>query len=265
MPRSGFEPAIPMFERPKTVLALDRAPLGPACTTNHSGKCDISWQTSDFITLVLHCDVRYPCYCLLMGRFNHWTSSLHGTVFARADYYTPLFHDTLLVTSENVLMGWQSQNNHTDDNFKTPQRINIEYMRHWRSLRVYPKVFGLRPITKYTLTTINTRWEATVIVMAEKLTRLTHKITVQVHQVAGSCTICRSCSRRPVRKLLDTPSSYIWRDGHCEALREPQHNTKSQPRRILETLVPSHNTTRHDITTQKNSRNAGVLPQQYTA
>jgi hypothetical protein len=27
MPRAGFEPAIPMFERPKTVLALDRAAI----------------------------------------------------------------------------------------------------------------------------------------------------------------------------------------------------------------------------------------------
>jgi hypothetical protein len=27
MPRAGFEPAIPMFERPKTELALDRAAI----------------------------------------------------------------------------------------------------------------------------------------------------------------------------------------------------------------------------------------------
>jgi hypothetical protein len=42
--------------------------------------------------------------------------------------------------------------------------------------------------------------------MAEKLTRLTHKIAIQLHLVAESCTICSYCSRRPVRKLLDTPS-----------------------------------------------------------
>jgi hypothetical protein len=42
--------------------------------------------------------------------------------------------------------------------------------------------------------------------MAAKLTRLTHKIAIQLHLVAESCTICSSCSRRPVRKLLDTPS-----------------------------------------------------------
>jgi hypothetical protein len=35
MPRARFEPAIPMFERPKTVLALDSAAIetGPAVTT----------------------------------------------------------------------------------------------------------------------------------------------------------------------------------------------------------------------------------------
>jgi hypothetical protein len=51
-----------------------------------------------------------------------------------------------------------------------------------------------------------TRWEATQSVMAAKLTRLTHKIAIQPHLVAESCTICSSRSRRPVLKLLDTPS-----------------------------------------------------------
>jgi hypothetical protein len=36
-----------------------------------------------------------------------------------------------------------------------------------------------------------------------KLTRLTYKIAIQLHVVAENCTIC---FRRPVRKLLDTPS-----------------------------------------------------------
>jgi len=39
--------------------------------------------------------------------------------------------------------------------------------------------------------------------MAAKLTRLTHKIAIQLHLVAESCNICSSRSRRPVRKLLD--------------------------------------------------------------
>jgi hypothetical protein len=58
-------------------------------------------------------------------------------------------------------------------------------------------------ITKYMLTTINTQ-EATQRVMVAKLTRLTHKIVIQLHLEAQSCTICSSCSKWPVWKLLDT-------------------------------------------------------------
>jgi hypothetical protein len=46
--------------------------------------------------------------------------------------------------------------------------------------------------------------------MAAELTRLTHKIAIQLHLVAESCTICSSRSRLPVRELLDAPS-YILR------------------------------------------------------
>jgi hypothetical protein len=42
--------------------------------------------------------------------------------------------------------------------------------------------------------------------MAAELTGLTHKIARQLYLVAESCTICSSRSRRPIRKLLDTPS-----------------------------------------------------------
>jgi len=47
--------------------------------------------------------------------------------------------------------------------------------------------------------------------MAAKLTRLTHKIATQLHVVAESCTIYSSYSRRPVRKLLDTPARVLQR------------------------------------------------------
>jgi len=40
--------------------------------------------------------------------------------------------------------------------------------------------------------------------MVAKLTRLTHKIAIQLHLVAESCTVGSSCSRRPVRKLWVT-------------------------------------------------------------
>jgi hypothetical protein len=69
--------------------------------------------------------------------------------------------------------------------------------------RLFPKVSGL---SHNEITTINTRWEATQRVMAAKLTRLTHKIAIQLHLLAESCIICSSRSRRSVRKLLDTPS-----------------------------------------------------------
>jgi hypothetical protein len=71
--------------------------------------------------------------------------------------------------------------------------------------RVYPKVSGQRHNEIRT----NTHCEATQRIMAAKLTRLAHKIAVQLHLVAESCTIYSSCSRRPVRKVLDT-HSYVY-------------------------------------------------------
>jgi hypothetical protein len=44
------------------------------------------------------------------------------------------------------------------------------------------------------------------MVMAAKLTRLTHKTAIQLNLVAEGRTICSSRCRWPVRKLLDTPS-----------------------------------------------------------
>jgi hypothetical protein len=71
------------------------------------------------------------------------------------------------------------------------------------------KSFRTESVTKYTLTAINTRSEATQRVMAAKLTILTHKIVIQLHLVAENSAIYSSRSRRPVRKLLDTPS-YVY-------------------------------------------------------
>jgi hypothetical protein len=68
------------------------------------------------------------------------------------------------------------------------------------------KSFRTESITKYTLTTINAHSEATQRFMAAKLTRLTHKIAIQLHLVAKSRIICIFRSRRPIRKLFDTPS-----------------------------------------------------------
>jgi len=46
--------------------------------------------------------------------------------------------------------------------------------------------------------------------MAAQLTRLTHKIAIQLHLMAESCTMCSPGSRRAVRKFLDTPSYLTW-------------------------------------------------------
>jgi hypothetical protein len=74
------------------------------------------------------------------------------------------------------------------------------------------KSFRTESITKYTLITTHTRWEATQRAMYAKFTRVTHKTAIQLRLVAESCTIYSSRSRRPVRKLLDTPSRACLRD-----------------------------------------------------
>jgi hypothetical protein len=73
------------------------------------------------------------------------------------------------------------------------------------------KRFRTESMSKYMVTTINTHSEATQRATAEKLNRLTHKIAIQLHLVAETCTIYRSRSKRPVRELLDTPSKIeLW-------------------------------------------------------
>jgi hypothetical protein len=69
---------------------------------------------------------------------------------------------------------------------------------------VYPKVSGLSH--NEIKTTTNTPGEATQSAIVAKLTRLTHKIAVQLHLVEHSSTICSSHSRQPVQKLQNTPS-----------------------------------------------------------
>jgi hypothetical protein len=43
--------------------------------------------------------------------------------------------------------------------------------------------------------------------MVSKITILAHKIAIQLHLVAESCTICSYRSRRPVWKLSETPTN----------------------------------------------------------
>jgi hypothetical protein len=66
------------------------------------------------------------------------------------------------------------------------------------------KSFRTESITKYTLTTNKHSLRTTQRIMAAKLTRLTQKVSIQLHLVAESFTTCSSRSRWPVRKLLGT-------------------------------------------------------------
>jgi len=87
---------------------------------------------------------------------------------------------------------------------KTWKQMLLHYCK---CTSVYPS-FQTESIMKYTLTKIQTHWEATQRIMATKLTILTHKIVIKLQLVAENCTICSSHSKWPVWKLLDT-SSYM--------------------------------------------------------
>jgi hypothetical protein len=98
---------------------------------------------------------------------------------------------------------------------KKPFQINVvnkvrfDLHAKWKGYRrVYPKVSGLSHNEIYAYS--NKRcWDATQRVMAAKLTRLNHKIAIQLQLVAECCTICSSRSRLTVRALLDTPSHIL--------------------------------------------------------
>jgi hypothetical protein len=86
--------------------------------------------------------------------------------------------------------------------------------------------------TKQTIT-MNTRWEATQRVMVAKLTRLTHKIAaIQLQLVAESCAICSSRTKRPIRKLLDTPS-YV-PAALSSRVKRPEFEADDPPQRSAE-------------------------------
>jgi hypothetical protein len=75
-------------------------------------------------------------------------------------------------------------------NYWATQRI-MTRVNHfdWEAAEKYEDVsksFRTESISKYTFTTIKTRWEATQRVTAAKLTILTHKIAIQMHLVAES-------------------------------------------------------------------------------
>jgi hypothetical protein len=70
-------------------------------------------------------------------------------------------------------------------------------VHNYQNMKVYPKVSGL------SRNEINNNKH---VLLAAKLTRLTHKIAILLRLVAERCTICTSCSKWPVQNILDTPS-----------------------------------------------------------
>jgi hypothetical protein len=67
-----------------------------------------------------------------------------------------------------------------------PDHNHLSYSSNIHLNRVVSKSFRTESITKCTLTFCITRWEATRRVVAAKLTRLTHKIAIQLHLLAES-------------------------------------------------------------------------------
>jgi hypothetical protein len=123
-----------------------------------------------------------------------------------------LFYISNIISIQNIKVNFSSLS-FSSSSIAVAVAAVIQLVLHpmWLNLlhESVSKSFRTESITKYTLTTINTRWEATQRVMAVKLTRLTHKIAIQLHLVAESCTIRSSRAKWPVRKLLDTPSYTI--------------------------------------------------------
>jgi hypothetical protein len=117
----------------------------------------------------------------------------------------PLICDGRLVCSTCLAWVKQAKSCSFDTNPYFTKEIPYEN-RNEEHTRVHPNVLRDWVDNEIYAYNSNTRWEATQRVMAAKLTRLTHKIAMQLYLVADSCTICSSRSRWPVRKLLDTTS-----------------------------------------------------------
>jgi hypothetical protein len=111
------------------------------------------------------------------------------------------------------------------NNWKSAVEVTHFIVLQWLasfSFCIYEGVFKLSGLSHneiYTLTTISTRWETTQRVTAAKLTRLTHKIAIQLHLVAESRPICSSRSRRPARNFLHTHSYMFTWEPCCEVSR----------------------------------------------
>jgi hypothetical protein len=101
--------------------------------------------------------------------------------------------------------------------------------------------FGTDSLTTYMFTFGITRWQARV--MAAKLTRLTHKIAIQLHLMAESSKICSSRSRRPVPKIWIQPrmclfsipgyKQIIAKQGMLHLSLSPHRRSATQPHPVV--------------------------------
>jgi hypothetical protein len=175
-----------------TVHALNSTDFCPEDWEWFKNWNNFEWCSS-FLLRVLFA-TRNTCYRKFQDTCCTWYAFICGTD-------TEITEQGPMTRSLNKLMS-----------FGTPQEQGISHLLQYslvsRRCITYEgvsKSFLTESITKST-TTINTRWEVTQKVMAPKLTRLTHKITIQLHLAAESCTVCSFRSKWPVLWLLDTPS-----------------------------------------------------------
>jgi hypothetical protein len=127
--------------------------------------------------------------------------------------YTPVepwcVHWNVKLTEDKNQATYLSRRRRSVEAQLTLNRPNMHFVIHIKYLdiiRVCNQKFPDWVITKYTPIFGITRWKAKHRVMTAELSRLTHKIAMQLLLVAGSCTIYCSHSRRSLRQLLDTPS-----------------------------------------------------------
>jgi hypothetical protein len=62
MPRGGFEPTIPVFERPKTIRALDLAAIVIGLHNKYTGQISINWHLS--VLYISECGMKLAVFVI---------------------------------------------------------------------------------------------------------------------------------------------------------------------------------------------------------
>jgi hypothetical protein len=162
-----------------------------------------------------NCSTIFPFSCVSKKSLMVWCLTRYLLVFQRCVGWdrqisratSPTLHQW---PTGNTMSGQRTVHCHYIVSNEMKSTPPVGYTTSGLDYEVVTKSFRTESIKKYTLTTITARWEATWKVMTAKLIILTHKIAIQLRLVAERCIICSSCSRWPVRKLLDTPSYLLF-------------------------------------------------------